>query len=1633
MQFGQHVSLEDRIREILTGYPDNAVLKEMIQNADDAGATVVRFALDERQHAGESAGGEDAWFAGFEPYLGPALLSYNDAAFTEEDLTSIQNIGRSCKKHNVTKTGRFGIGFNSVYHVTDLPSFASGANVCFFDPSCSCLPRHGPGFRVDLASEAHQEKIRRNRDMFAPYDAFGARVSAAEPLAGTLFRLPLRSEAQARASLVRNVAFTAATVGAVFENFKAEAASMLLFLKSVRALELYTFAPHAGAAAELIYSTKLVDLSDDDVQTRRFFQKQPAANHSSNLRLNVLTEHVATGVREMKKWLVCQTTGEGTALRVMEHPLVKKLGMKLLPWGGVACPVEGEEKEEGGLSGRAFCFLPMPVETGLPLHVNGYFELPSDRRGIFWSPDDAVGEAHLRRDWNRALLVDNVAASYVACLTALKETASDGGDRRIDSFYALIPPKHVAMPWALTADAVTAKLVDYPCLHCGVAVGWQRPSDCFVARVAVDGSLLRVLRKAGLCIAQPPDAVYDRLVDLSTALSLASACAALPAAFEKTAPPVETARKPAETARTAESGVGKTSPAPSSAAADAGAVSAGSWTQDDACVLLEWLVAQVYAATSGCPPSAQACFSAVPLAPLLSGSVGRFTAGEPGLAFSDRAAVNDLFRGHPAARGMLDWPFVAARHPYLAGKLRSEDARVLLKVRETTGSVMIEQLRDVLPAELATADAGGRRVAVDAEMHAWLERFWGVVAEVDENLPDRSKKMPSSREGWALLPLAAPLDGPAQRYVARLTARSPGGSTAGDDGWVDRGESLPPVVLRNTTDASLDDILLSLGAAVAVVPLTKRLVPSYVDPPTVASTFRILVQLRRKLAALPHHAPAVRTWLTRHHHSIDDSSIRFARLLPVWQAFSNPVHSDDTTTTTTTTTAATTLVALEDDAGHQLLPAAIARGPVALVLRRHADATDGERVVLRRGGAAEMRDDDFWAEFLGGFAETLAAFPRARVVGAVRQLVKACPNLPPPFVAGVRGAPVVPTQTGEFRAAASLFDCTAPGLSAFVPEHRFVDAEFATSDVRGILVSLGTMTTLTAPALEELAVELSQESEPDFERAAALLAYLDQHLEHFVDAGALGFLKKMISRGPNKLLAKLGAVAWFPHLLQPPDDFVRLPPAPRLAAAADVRPLDQFWLCCHSKKILPFNPGPALCRHFGWDELSADDLATQLVTLSRDLEASTGETRQRVSDIINTKVVNDLYKALEQHRMAGTLTATAEKALEGQAIVWVGDRFAPTLCVAESVPVHLNDLPDLYALPATLRRHAKLLQALGMRKEFTPDSYAHALHCLRREQDGKPLSDAQLRVVSALITSLAPEARHVDQMVLPDEDGVLRPPSELLYNDMPWEQLVVNSAEAKGKRVAHPSLSHATSAAFGVISRRELVVLDDGCTDTEWEGEAYGQSESITSRLRGILNEYSDDIGILNELVQNADDAGATEFHVLLDKNTYGSKSLLSPALAEWQGPAVFVRNNAVFTEADFKNLARVGSGAKLESTAKTGRFGLGFNAVYHWTDTPSFVSGNSFVVLDPHRLYVKGSRDAPGRKMQFPSPGHHSVFQRFEDQFEPFRANDPSCSFLERYDATLFRFPLRTSAAAARSDIRKKVYTTGDAETLIT
>ena len=105
------------------------------------------------------------------------------------------------------------------------------------------------------------------------------------------------------------------------------------------------------------------------------------------------------------------------------------------------------------------------------------------------------------------------------------------------------------------------------------------------------------------------------------------------------------------------------------------------------------------------------------------------------------------------------------------------------------------------------------------------------------------------------------------------------------------------------------------------------------------------------------------------------------------------------------------------------------------------------------------------------------------------------------------------------------------------------------------------------------------------------------------------------------------------------------------------------------------------------------------------------------------------------------------------------------------------------------------------------------------------------------------------------------------------------------------------------------------------------QSQPLTTLLRLICESYPPN-SCLRELLQNADDAGATEIEYVLDTNSYVGEPLLHEALAEYQGPALLARNNSVFTDEDFASLSAVGDSRKRHDAESTGKFGQGFNSV---------------------------------------------------------------------------------------------------------
>ena len=484
--FGQYEKITTRLKRLLDQYTDGfAVLKELVQNADDAGATEVRFLYDERANNDAMTHLLDE---GMKECQGPALWVYNDAEFTEKDFENIEKLSGATKEHHTEKIGKFGLGFNAVYNLTDVPMFLSRNYFVVFDPHMSHLGRHiknpaKPGVKIDL--NKNPEALRaRYRGQFKPFDGiFGCdlRLSKRDnSFRGTLFRFPLRTSEQAQRSEIKQLDYNDHEMRKLLQMFLEGAESLLLFSQNILRVGIYNLPRTSlpGASLLLFQVTKSLSsvgiprelsssvtlpttagkLSKEEkrlLQESNFLQvasrfmvdlrngrddvsNSPQSSVSIEIDCNLTNKGVeffGGGLpcgHEKTTWLVVSSMGRGEAMSfIMGHG-----DTTLVPSAGVAVqlisrgldgyvPSPVVKNIDGvDVNGSVFCYLPLPIHSGLPVHINGAFAVAADRRNLERKVEDDKSCHGV--NWNKVLMEDSVCTAYLTLLDDLKSLVTHG-------------------------------------------------------------------------------------------------------------------------------------------------------------------------------------------------------------------------------------------------------------------------------------------------------------------------------------------------------------------------------------------------------------------------------------------------------------------------------------------------------------------------------------------------------------------------------------------------------------------------------------------------------------------------------------------------------------------------------------------------------------------------------------------------------------------------------------------------------------------------------------------------------------------------------------------------------------------------------------------------------------------------------------------------------------------------------------------------------------------------------------------------------------------------------------------------------------------------------------------------------
>jgi len=399
------------VAAIVRDYRGSA-LKELLQNADDAGAKKFVFILSSRSYPSVSLDNEK-----LATFQGPALYAYNDAIFTDADITHIREIGNSSKQTDPAKTGKFGIGFNSCFQFTNVPFLVSGNSFVIFDI-------HGDIYSHNDGSVGNYWNFPTNNgdedgdslfyfedfpDQLTPFHHFGcfSAIRSTGTFNGTMFRLPLRTKEQvdSGSSKVCDEIHDVAAIRSMLKGLEDEINQMLVFLKYLSVVEIYE--EDESGNTTLLFSTSVTELEGVGNPQRSlwasYFEKVAISE------LDKVTEHPVwhfflrferhwhiegreKQTPKVETWLVVRGIGGPEISKMAASKFIK--GAK--PWAAVALSLESEMLTNG----RVFCSLPLPeVLEEIPYYVNAGFSISSNRREV--SKEKSLGTHEYA--WNKTL------------------------------------------------------------------------------------------------------------------------------------------------------------------------------------------------------------------------------------------------------------------------------------------------------------------------------------------------------------------------------------------------------------------------------------------------------------------------------------------------------------------------------------------------------------------------------------------------------------------------------------------------------------------------------------------------------------------------------------------------------------------------------------------------------------------------------------------------------------------------------------------------------------------------------------------------------------------------------------------------------------------------------------------------------------------------------------------------------------------------------------------------------------------------------------------------------------------------------------------------------------------------------
>lgn len=1213
------------------------------------------------------------------------------------------------------------------------------------------------------------------------------------------------------------------------------------------------------------------------------------------------------------------------------------------------------------------------------MHVNGYFEVSSNRRDIWYGADMDRG-GKLRSDWNRLLLEDVVAPLFRELLMKLRMLT----DSTL-SYYSLWPTGLYEEPWSILVEQIYKVIYTSPVLHSEIGGGtWISPADALLHDEGFSGSnnLNEALVLVGMPIVRVSNAIGDMFSKFYMQSMLKIVSPAIVRHFLKNCAKLATLGK------------------------------------SHKLILLEYCLTDVDSTDIG------KCMNGLPLIPLANMQYGTFSASSQegyyyvcdNIEYELLAEVGDRIvdRSIP---------------PVLLDKLYQIASDSQANIRLIDGPIFCQFLPRLFPPGWKLKDQvpWNPGLGGSSPTAAWFKLFWQYIGGRSYDLhlfsdwpilPSTSGHLHRARTSSKLIKTES-LSSLMNELLAKF------GCKILDAEYLSDHKQLSFYVY----DGDATGVLQSIFGVVSLEGVDLQSLFQRITPGEKNELYQFLLDPKWYLGA-----------------RLSDISINQCKKLPIFRVFDGGSPS--------------TYGFSDLSSSRKYLPPLGVPDHLLNADFIFSICPSDEDIIMRYYGVERMPKSNFYQRYVLNRLDKLQTELRDSVLLTILQDLPQLSLENPMFKEILKTLRFVPTINGTLKSPQSLYDPRVEELYVLLQESDcFPHGLFENPDVLDMLLCLGLRTSVSTDTILQSARQIDSlvniDQQKAHSRGKVLLSYLEVHAHKwYVNKLSDGRKKvNMLAKVTTalrprdkswefdleKFWSDLRLICWCPVLATAPSPALPWPSvSSMIAPPKQVRMQEDMWIVSASSRILDGEcTSSALSYSLGWlSPPSGSVIAAQLLELGKNNEIVTDQVLRQELALVMPKIYSLLTNLIGSDEMD-----IVKVVLEGCRWIWVGDGFAKTDEVVLSGHLHLA--PYIRVVPIDLAVFKDLFLELGIKEHLYPVDYASILSRMAIRKASASLEAEELRTAILVVQHLS-EFRFQDQQTqiyLPDSSSRLCLSSELVFNDAPWlldfghdisgsASSIALSSKKYVHNFVHGNISNDVAERLGVRSLRRLLLAESSDSmnlSLSGVAEAFGQHEDLTTRLKHIVEMYADGPGILFELVQNAEDAKASEVVFLLDKTQYGTSSILSPEMAEWQGPALYCFNDSVFSPQDLYAISRIGQDSKLEKPFAIGRFGLGFNCVYHFTDIPGFVSGENIVMFDPHACYLPGiSPSHPGLRIQFVG---RRILDQFPDQFTPFLHF--GCNLQQPFPGTLFRFPLRNAAAASRSQIKREQYAPQDVEML--